>query len=288
MGKEMKLGNKLVFGGKKTHFSFDRLATDLDNQRYTITDERVIKYPSSPTGKIYTGIAKKPFIKVKKGFGFYGIVTQTDNRQFVQCHICGQWMKKIGGRHVKEHGLTTERYKKKFGLFQNTALIPDALSYELEEKSRNAMLKRFKTQKERDDWKEKITKTVRKALKVRNSHKQKFIDKDAHNNKFGYCKKQLGFALVEYIKKYKSLPTRHYKFGGDRILYALTKRHGSVNKGFEYYGLLKRYSKGVLLELVASNGKQLLYNLQHSNRNEVYNWIIENCNVLKAKENIFN
>ena len=89
------------------------------NTKLKITDERTQAY-DSPTGRVYIGIAKKPLAEVKDGFGFKGVLLQTDNRMFIQCHVCGKWLRKIPKQHLEKHNLTKEEYNKLLALLHPT------------------------------------------------------------------------------------------------------------------------------------------------------------------------
>jgi rubrerythrin len=59
------------------------------------------------------------------------LVHDGDDR--VLCHLCGRWMKIIGGTHVRWHGWTLERYRDTFQLRQADATCAPALSNRLRE-----------------------------------------------------------------------------------------------------------------------------------------------------------
>ena len=190
------------------------------NKKLKITDEKMLETVDSPTGKVYIGVNKRPLQKVKKGYGYRGVLLQTDNRVFVQCHVCGLWMRRIAAKHLKAHKLTKDRYCEKFGLLKTTALVSDELSLSLEERGRkNIMaynnLDAVKASKARQEQRKLAAEKVKK-------NRNRLVFKDEFANRYGLCEKQLGFRLIEYIRKYKSLPSsRNVKGEGNIIRKAL-------------------------------------------------------------------
>lgn len=262
--------------------SLEKVQGLLKSNRFLITDNRVIDYPDSPTNKAFVGVAKKPLQKVKNGYGFLGVLLQTDNRMFIQCHICGEWMQQITNRHLESHKITFEGYRKKFGLLLSTSLVSDERSYSLEERGRKN-INRFNSENlQRSAHAKKAV-----GQRVKSQSKIGIVE---HNNRFGLCEKQLGFRLIEYIKKYKQLPSQHGSKGEGRSIYkALGKRFGSVNNGFSHYKLPTQYRKGTTVELVATNNKQLYFNYNKSDysKEKVYEWIVKNTPDLQNNINIY-
>lgn len=258
----------------------DDKQADLANQEYTITDERLLTdYPSSPTGRAYIGVSKKPLQEVKDGHGYMGVLLQTDNRQFVQCHVCGKWAKRLTDHIKSAHKLTKVEYTKKFGLYTKNALVADASSYKLSVAGYKAI--RVMTPETR---RKRIT-----NLKIKQkSGSRKMIGKTEHDNKFGLCEKQLGFRLVEYLKTYQDLPSIHQKGEGTFISGALKKRYVSLNLGFKHYGLPTRHRYGgTKVELIAPDGQQYFFNYRTWNKEEVYQWMVEHSPVLQGDVNQF-
>lgn len=249
----------------------------LSDKKYLISDERTEDNELSPTGRAYIGLSKRPLQKFKKGFGYLGVLLQTDNRQFIQCHFCGQWMKKITKTHLVEHNLTAKEYKQEVGLLPGTALVSDATSYAYEESARKSILAKLKKD---PDFFKKFAEMGREG-NAKQFH-PKFGGITEHDNQYALCEKQLGYRLIEYVKRYKILPSRSVKGEGGSISKALFKRYGSLQEGFEHYGLPCLHRKGSAVKLMAANGKELLFNYNKNyNREAVYNWICDNTPSLK-------
>lgn len=249
----------------------------IKRSKYKIKNEYVEANNDSPTKFVYIGVNKKPLMEAKDGgFGYQGVLLQTDNRELVQCHVCGKWFAKLTTHIKNRHDLTKNDYRKKFGLLNTTALVSDATSYRLEK----AGFKKYLKYKEQEISKLAKARTFAVQSSVQSRMDRKLINKAEHNNRFALCEKQLGFRLLSYVKQYKMLPSRSQKGEGRLIGKALYRRYGSVNKGLEFYNLPVLYRQGTNVELKASNNKQLFFNYNKNyNRDKVYKWIQEQCDI---------
>jgi predicted transcriptional regulator len=60
-------------------------------------------------------------------FGRYGELAHDPAKRLVQCHACGCWFRSLGVSHLRLHDLTSEQYKRRFGLPPTVALkSPDS------------------------------------------------------------------------------------------------------------------------------------------------------------------
>lgn len=66
--------------------------------------------------KVNTIGYKDPMQKVDNGFGYYGALTQTNDGEFVQCHICGYYFASLGAHVRTNHGINPRDYKLTYGL----------------------------------------------------------------------------------------------------------------------------------------------------------------------------
>ena len=62
-------------------------------------------------------------MRTSTGFGFQGVLVQSENRSLVQCSECGEWMKQITIAHLKKHNLNLDSYREKFGLNYKTGPV---------------------------------------------------------------------------------------------------------------------------------------------------------------------
>lgn len=271
--KRTQLHNSKILSHFENVQNAPKLLKLVRSKKYKITDERTESNIDSPTGRVYIGVSKRPLQEVDKGYGYKGVLLQTDNRMFIQCHVCGKWFKKIIDKHLSKHQLDSKSYKKKFGLFKTTALVADATSYKLEANGRKA-------EKNIEHLRKFQAKATIAAAKARTGHGNK--NTVEHENRYAICKAQLGFRIIEYMKKYHNLPSRSGKNDGSTIAKALFRRYGSLNEGFKHYGLPVIYRQGTNVEFAAPNNKQLFinYNKPHS-KEDIWQFMLENCPVLQ-------
>lgn len=273
--KEIEFYNK-YFENSNAHKK--RLKKAIRSTKYRVYDERIINY-DSPTGKAFVGIYKEPFQKVVNGFGYFGVLMQTDNRTLVQCHECGKWFIWINSGHLKIHGYTQKEYNEKFGLNKTKSLLSDEQSYIREDKARKRNRMYSKEEKER------LAKLIAVARKNREKQRLSQIGKKhstEYHNRFGTCEKQLKYRLLQYIKTYKDLPSRSKKGEGGRICKAMVRRFGDLNKGFAHYKLPIRLRRGTNVKFIAPNKKIIKFNYNRDyNKSIMIDWMIDNCEVLK-------
>lgn len=72
--------------------------------------------------------AQAPFMEVKRGYGFQGVVMYDDAEDKVQCHICGGWFGNLGQHTKRSHDLQVDDYKMEYGLSLRTALCSKKIS----------------------------------------------------------------------------------------------------------------------------------------------------------------
>ncbi len=260
------------------HESYKKILRLVKNRKYLVKDERTIPYVDSPTGKAFIGISKKPLQPAKEGgFGYQGVLIQTDNRQFIQCHLCGKWLRKLSGGHLdKKHKITKIDYQNKFGLYAGNNLVSDASSYKYETSAR----------KRNDLDQNKNISLLKKHQKLvtHNSHKS-VARKTEHENRYSICEAQLNFRLLTWIKQFKDLPSRSTKGDAGKVCKAIYRRYGSLNAGFKHYGVPVRYKQGTNVELVAQDSHQLFFNYNNKgyDKEKLFSWMVEHSPVLQEK-----
>lgn len=168
---------------------------------------------------------KEPLKEVKKGYGYYGTVAITSDRENIQCHDCGRLFKNLSF-HVCVHGMTLKEYKTKYGLSAMTSLTSE--NYREQQKLRLA-----KTLSN--------PKYMAKLIRNRKSHPPKghYISLE-ERNKRGNCPDQ----LLDYIKKV-SIEIGHtpsvieFKSskGMEKFVPAIYRTYGSWKKALELIGL---------------------------------------------------
>ena len=89
---------------------------------------RVTSYatPPSEVELIYENY-KEPLksIPKSKGFGYYGTIAVSADKELVQCHICGNLFKSVSA-HLPQHKITAPEYKEMWQLQKTTALVGES------------------------------------------------------------------------------------------------------------------------------------------------------------------
>jgi hypothetical protein len=228
--------------------------------------DKLIDHESSPTGKAYIGINKKPLMKNENGIGYQGVLLQDEYREFVQCSGCGKWFQKITNFHTKKCiGGTTDDYKKRFGLFKSTGLISDASSL----RCTRAALKN----------KESITNKRFKANQTAKNFKMPHQYKKApreNENRFGNCPEQLKYRLYTFIYNNRELPNCHNR--GRALARAIYNRYGRLGEAFKHFGLPRFFRLGTTLEFTFPDGYKAHYNInKFGDREQFFEQMISRC-----------
>lgn len=78
---------------------------------------------------------KEPLRAVVDGFGYQGTLAQTEDGEFVQCHICGKLAANLGSHVYNAHRMMADEYKQKFQLAKMTPLCSDTFSRKAKERT---------------------------------------------------------------------------------------------------------------------------------------------------------
>lgn len=60
--------------------------------------------------------AVEPFMEVKRGYGYQGIVQYDDQEDKLQCHICGEWYTSLAMHVRRYHKIAVADYRDEYGL----------------------------------------------------------------------------------------------------------------------------------------------------------------------------
>ena len=85
----------------------------------------------------------EPYMEVKKGYGYLGVILYDDVEKKIQCHICGQLFPRLSN-HIRAHKISGADYKEKFGLNKTTPLQIKELSEQ--QSARSAFMYRLHPQ----------------------------------------------------------------------------------------------------------------------------------------------
>jgi rubrerythrin len=61
-------------------------------------------------------------------FGRLGEVAYDSDADLAQCHLCGRWLRSVGGTHIRSHGWTLQSYRAAFELRENVPTCAPGVS----------------------------------------------------------------------------------------------------------------------------------------------------------------
>jgi hypothetical protein len=205
---------------------------------------------------------KQPLKAVEDGFGYLGTLAQTEDKQLVQCHICGELCANLGIHAYFRHGMKALEYRTKFQLGRTTPLCSDAWS----EKCKQSKIKMWEALSgaEKEARRELMRQAQQKTKRVGNPRSLESLNKD------GMCPDQLIEKIQDLEKKLNHSPS-HAEFVteyGGKYTGAITRTFGTWNGAKKMAGLLpcksgskvphnkSRYSNDVLLEFLRTAYKE--------------------------------
>ena len=193
--------------------------------------DKVIDYPDSPTGKAYVGVAKLPLMKSETGIGYAGVLIQTENRSLIQCAGCGLWYRCLTSMHLKRcSGLNHKEYRVKHGLNHDTSLISDAASEIASLRVKDGI------------WNLNKLGPDRKIAPKSYEHTRRPRQRMERINRVGNCPAQLKAQYLEYVEKFKEVPTTANR--GQKIIDRIINKYKSQNKGLIELGLPAATQRG--------------------------------------------
>ena len=187
---------------------------------------------------------KEPITRVKKGFGYYGVMLTTNDGTKVQCHICGELFANLGFHIYYAHKIKGVDYKTSFGLAYKTALMSEVNKENLR---RGTM-----------DWLSAMTPKQLKEYRERQGkmHKNRVHDREQPKlmletkNKRGTCPDQLLAKITEVKNKLRHTPSLSElirETGGQKYKHLLYTTFGSYKNALKLLSLQPQTSakKGV-------------------------------------------
>jgi hypothetical protein len=207
--KRMKLHNEETFFSKKKELYSNLL----------------IDYNSSPTGKAYIWLAKRPLMKNEEWFWYKWVILQSENRALIQCNECGDWYKLIPTSHLKTHWLTRDEYKLKYWLNKTQALVSDTYSMFYAENIIKVIPKN------------KINRPSNSFENYKRTRPVKYNTEQMKNNKWT-CDLQLKTRFIDYlIWHHRYPPYNKYSYS------SLKDRFWNINNALKEYWLPTREQK---------------------------------------------
>lgn len=171
--------------------------------------------------------AVAPFMEVKDGQGYVGVIMYDEQDDKMQCHICGQFFSFLA-QHVRaKHKISPTDYKLKYDLPMSIGLCSKAIS---KERSQRPHPKNWG----RGTWQ----KGIKHIRKFKRENKVAFV---ARENKYGLCPAQMfaRYQVVESIVGHPPSIDELLKHDGS-LHAAIRKRHGNINRFRSSNGLAEK------------------------------------------------
>lgn len=210
---------------------------------------------------------KEPLTKVKKGYGFMGVLCTNKQETHLQCHECGLFFKNLGV-HTKSHSMSADEYRQKYELRRTTGLVPP--------KVHEAMVRRVQNADSLTKLK-RITGLRKGAAKLEQMKREGYRKRQPYSlenkNKNGTCPAQLLDKIKLLAKDLGYTPSqlefgKAYKTGHIEAVY---RTYGSWTNAVRIAGLKPKgqgrqplYSQEILINIMRDYydryGRQPSYN----------------------------
>lgn len=250
-----------------------KISADLDASMFLNNSHKLkgtlIAYPDSPTGMVYVGVNKAPFMRNPSGHGFLGVLLQDENRVYVQNSETGKWYKKITAKIIGRTGITTAEYKIKYGLNQTTGLVSDATSNKLT----ISCLKSREGREHIGPPPGASKKGLRTLNKTQAHHRRSTVQMQ---NRHGTCELQLKTRMYEFLKTNKEFPGQSNR--GETLYKSIKNRYGSFGEGLIHMGLPFFRRTGTNMVYTFPDGEVYRFNINRiHDRAELYSLIEKKC-----------
>jgi hypothetical protein len=148
---------------------------------------------------------KEPLLELKKsdGFGYYGCILVSLDKQFIQCHICGKLFSHLGTHVGTKHKMRAEEYRNKFLLAKTTALVSETQRQRMKEHMLK-VIQRLSPEEKKQFYLNKVQ-MLRNGSKLRRKYQPK--ESLESKNKKGTCPDQLIAKIHEAHKKLGRTPS---------------------------------------------------------------------------------
>ncbi len=171
----------------------------------TFTKPKIISYPEAPSGKIVITKYIEPFVPVKGGHGFIGVVAEDVESGKLQCHVCGVFLEMLCSHYSVKHGMDGKEYRAKFGLLESTALKTVRIRTE-----QSKRVSKMQKDGRMNIGNRKNINGKSYGFQKGNSFAGNRLGKPKaveHQNKFGVCDEQIKTAILKLAEKLGKTPT---------------------------------------------------------------------------------
>lgn len=194
--------------------------------RYQQTKPKKFVYKDAPSGYINIKKWVPPFVPVKNGFGFIGVLAEDSKTGQLQCHECGKWFEQLPTHYTKKHKMNGVQYRKKFGLLSGTALkskrlrlIQSKVMSDFRKTGNRKFLRKFKTNN------------------VESANRKGKPKAKESQNKYGVCDLQIITKIIDLSRRLGKTPTLvdiKNEYGGG-LISIMYNRYGSYIKYCKNY-----------------------------------------------------
>lgn len=188
-------------------------------------------------------------IEKGKGYGYYGTVALSADRQYVQCHVCGNLYAALNS-HMRRHNLTSEEYKEMFELNITTALVGEGVRRTMQER----VVKLWDGESKLPPWLEEYNRKVQSGEVDHMANRRGKKKPLEEYNKRGTCPDQCLAKIRELANELGHTPSqeefcRHYH---SRFIHPINTHFGS------YLGAVKKLGLKSAKELKEPTKEELL------------------------------
>jgi len=197
---------------------------------YPTTKSNQIAFKEAPSGFINIEKWVPPFVSVKGGHGFVGVLAEDVKEGLLQCHVCGKWYEQLSTHVYTAHKMDGEAYRKKFGLLMNTALKSKRIRL-IQSETISRLMKEGKMNVGNKPNRNGKTYGFKKKNKESGNRKGKAKAVESQN-RFGVCDLQIMTKIINLGRRLGKTPTLvdiKNEFGG-ALISIMHSRYGSYIK----------------------------------------------------------
>lgn len=196
---------------------------------------------------------KEPLRSFLGGYGYIGVLSQDENGEKLQCHICGEYYSRLNNHVRMAHKIKVDEYKQRVGLSKGTALVGD----KIREKQIEVAKKNYPKVRDRLHAGAREKRAERGGGGKPESMERK--------NKKGTCPDQLLARIVAVTKDLGRVPTKkeyqEHQDGG--FLLAIKRTFGSWEEALSQIGMARSGKHKNYSELELLNFIILFYKINH-------------------------
>jgi hypothetical protein len=179
---------------------------------------------------IYKGVA--PFMRYTKGFGYMGVLLESEENGKLQCHMCGEAANNLS-KHIyhKHKDMTPKEYRIQTGLNLGTPLMSETTRKLLKDNFLNL----------NDDKRQEIIERLRglnRKLHKGFKKQRTAVASIEMNNRYGTCPEQVRQQFWDIYKSLDRLP--NWKELSGKLRYIIETRFGSYQEAVIVWGVPKR------------------------------------------------